>query len=213
MAAQANDAVGQAEPSDIRACSPAVLSSRQPTEIHPTATSNTGAKETAVPDWAPKTIDKNQILEKTVKVPLIRLVAMEVLAAPESLSSGVLSRPSFRNSPTASAAFSLRGLLAGRQDGKAHRREQLEAAISPPKNSSFERRRSSWRGQYAPLPARFSQRVLQIERSGKFHLAESDREPKKKAGMYPARRWFSVLVISQRSFIPERHFNRRRPSM
>jgi hypothetical protein len=86
--------------------------------------------------------------------------------------------------------------------------------ISPSKSCSLQRRRSRWRSQYAPPPARFSLRVLRLERSRKFYLAEADREPKKKAGYFPARRWFSIFALSQRSCAPERHSDRlrRRPS-
>ena len=172
-------------------------------------------RERRLPIRHRKKIDTNRISGETIKVPFPHPVAVGGVATPEPITLEVVSRPSFRNPPSASAA-SLAGIgLFGRQDGKTHRSEPLEAMILPPKNSSSQRRCRRLRSQYAPPPARFCRRVFRLERSGKFCLSEADCKPKKKAGMYPARRWLSVFAISQRSCVPERHSDRprRRPSM
>jgi hypothetical protein len=213
-AAATNHAADQPESGGIREDSLAAPSSKRPTETHHTATSDAGAKETAAPDQAQETIDTNRILGETIKVPLPRPVAVEVVATPEPITLDAVSRPSFRNPPSASAASLPRTGLSGRQGGKTHRSEPPEVVILPPKNSSLPRRCHRLRSQYAPPPARFCRRVFRLERSGKFCLSEADCKPKKKAGMYPARRWLSVFAISQRSCVPERHSDRpRRPLM
>jgi hypothetical protein len=185
-------------------------SSRRSTETRPTATSDAEAKGTAAPDQAQETIDTSQVLGETIKVSLPHPVAVEVVATPEPITLDAVSRPSFRN-PSSALADSLSGTgLSGRKGVKTHRSEPPEVVILPPENSSLQRRCRRLRSQHAPPPAHFCRRVFRLERSGKFCLSEADCDPKKKAGMYPARRWLSVFAITQRSCVPERHSDQPR---
>jgi hypothetical protein len=180
-AAATNHAADQPESGGISEDNLVAPSSRRSTETRPTATSDAGAKGTAAPDQAEETIDTSRILGETIKVPFPHPIAVEGVATPEPITLEVVSRPSFRNTPSASIASLPETGLFGRQDRKTHRSEPIESMILLPKSSSLQQRCRRLRSQHAPLPARFCRRVFRLERLGKFYLAEADREPKKKA--------------------------------